>query len=131
METGDDPFDLQIGRTYEGENAIKDARAEALRLDEEFNPGEDAEDKVLVIAVDDMRGGAEGPVEEPAEEPMGAPELEKPLGKVEGPVAGAVAKGVKFGAKVQKAADELEEAEEEEPGEDEAPILEQLKKAKK
>lgn len=71
METGDDPMELQIGTTYEGENAEADAKAEAFRLDEEFNPGEGASDEEVIAALDEARadvGGAEPEVEEPDED---------------------------------------------------------------
>ena len=55
LETGDDPFELQIGRVFEGETAVDDAQVEAFRLDEMFNPGDDATDAELAAAVDDAR----------------------------------------------------------------------------
>lgn len=66
FDTGDDPMELQVGGMFEGENAEADARAEAFRLDEEYNPGEDAPDEDLVTAVDMAKtnvGGGEEPTE--------------------------------------------------------------------
>ena len=80
MDTGEDPMELQIGNTYEGENALADAEAEAFRLDEEFNPGEGASDGELAMAVDaakaDVSGGAASAPEEPPfpDEGVGADE---------------------------------------------------------
>ena len=58
LNTGDDPMELQVGNVFEGENAQADAEAEALRLDEEFNPGEGASDEELAMAVDAAKGNA-------------------------------------------------------------------------
>lgn len=58
MNTGDDPMELQIGNTFEGESALADAEAEAFRLDEEFNPGEGAADNELAMAVDAAKANA-------------------------------------------------------------------------
>lgn len=108
LDNGDDPMELQVGRIFEGENALADAEAEAFRLDEEFNPGEGASDEELAMAVDaakadagaeeagtfpeDMGGGedlgapelgvgAEAEEEEPDEE-IGNPETEPMLGQL-------------------------------------------------
>lgn len=98
FDTGDDPMELQIGTTFEGETAEADAKVEANRLDEEFNPGEDAPDEDLISAVDmakedvggaepvepfpeDMEGGEEGDVSEPNVDltaPLGVEEEEEP-----------------------------------------------------
>ena len=58
MNTGDDPMELQIGNIFEGESALADAEAEAFRLDEEFNPGEGADDAELAMAVDAAKANA-------------------------------------------------------------------------
>ena len=63
MDTGDDPFGLQIGITYEGENAGADAKAEAFRLAEEFDPGEGATDEELIAAVTEAANDVGGVVE--------------------------------------------------------------------
>ena len=76
FETGDDPMELQVGSVFEGENAEADAKAEAMRLDEQYNPGEGADDAALAMAVDDAKadvGGAAEPTE-PFPEDMGGPE---------------------------------------------------------
>ena len=51
MDTGDDPFGLQIGTTFEGETAAADAEAEATRLADAHDPGEGATDEELIEAV--------------------------------------------------------------------------------
>lgn len=74
LNTGDDPMELQIGNVFEGENAQADAEAEALRLDEEFNPGEGASDEELAMAVDAAKGNAGVQEEATFPEDMGAGE---------------------------------------------------------
>ena len=58
MDTGDDPFGLQIGDVFEGETAGADAEAEAFRLAEDFDPGEGATDEELIAAVNDAAADA-------------------------------------------------------------------------
>lgn len=74
LNTGDDPMELQVGNVFEGENAQADAEAEALRLDEEFNPGEGASDEELAMAVDAAKGNAGVQEEATFPEDMGAGE---------------------------------------------------------
>lgn len=119
MDTGDDPMELQIGSTFEGETAEADANAEAMRLDEEYAPGEGAADEDIIAALDDARantGANIGPAEEP-EDDIPFP-LNGPLG-------------------VDEAGDEPAEDTDEENTDEESedienePMLDQLKKAKK
>lgn len=55
MNGDPDDMGLQIGGIFEGETAEADAKAEAFRLDEEYNPGEGASDEELVAALDNAR----------------------------------------------------------------------------
>lgn len=55
MDGGEDDMGLQIGTTFEGETAEADAKAEAYRLDEEYNPGEGASDEEVIAAIDNAR----------------------------------------------------------------------------
>lgn len=111
FDGGDDPMDLQVGTMFEGDTAEADANAEAMRLDEEFNPGAEASDEELARAVDDAKSGAGAPESFPedmeAGEDVGDTELDS-------------------GAEI----DEEEEAAPEIGGEDE-PMLEQLGVSKK
>lgn len=111
FDTGDDPMDLQIGTTFEGETAEEDAKVEANRLDEEFNPGEDASDEDLITAVDMAREDAGGG--EPAEPFPGDMEGGEEGGAPEPNVDLTAPLGV---------------GEEEEPDVEEEPMLDQLKK---
>jgi len=130
METGDDPFDLLIGEVFEGEDAAEKAAAEAIRLDEEFNPGE-VDDKELIVAVDRLHD--EGPVkvaEVEVEELPGSP--------VEGPDRPAVPfedmeaeDEEEEGLPVGPAVGPEEEPVIEEIDVEEEPVLDQLRKAKK
>lgn len=115
MNTGDDPMELQIGDVFEGENALADAEAEAFRLDEEFNPGEGADDAELAMAVDAAKGNA------------GAEEKETFPGDLE---EGEDVGGGELGAGLETPEEEPEEAEPEIGGEAE-PMLEQLGITKK
>lgn len=119
MDTGDDPMELQIGTTYEGETAEADAKAEAYRLDEEYAPEEGASDEDIIAALDNARAdtGAENAPEEESEEEIPFP-LNGPLGVDE--------------AGNEQGEDAGEEDETEElPDVGEEPMLDQLKKAKK
>lgn len=81
MDGGEDDMGLQIGDIFEGENAEADAKAEAFRLDEEYNPGEGASDEEIIAALDNAR--ADTTVEEenePAEAEDTFPELTGELG---------------------------------------------------
>ena len=85
MDGGEDDMGLQIGNIFEGENAEADAKAEAFRLDDEYNPGEGASDEEIIAALDNAR--ADTTVEEEnelaaAEESF--PELTGGLGSDEG-----------------------------------------------
>ena len=85
MDGGDDDMGLQIGGIFEGEAAEADAKAEAFRLDDEYNPGEGASDEEIIAALDNAR--ADTTVEEEnelaaAEETF--PELTGELGSDEG-----------------------------------------------
>lgn len=111
LDGGEDEMGLQIGSIYEGENAEEDASDEATRLDDMFNPGEDADDEELVSAVEDAR--ADAGTEQDLD--LGG---ELPDEDVMPP----------FPTEEEEEADE--ELDEEEP-EDEEPMLDQLKKAKK
>ena len=85
MDGGADDMDLQIGTTFEGETAEADANAEALRLDEEYNPGEGASDEDIIAALDSARADttvAEENELSAAEETF--PELTGELGADEG-----------------------------------------------
>lgn len=55
MDGGEDDMGLQIGDIFEGESAEADAKAEAFRLDEEYNPGEGASDEEIMAAIDNAR----------------------------------------------------------------------------
>ena len=55
MDGGEDDMGLQIGNIFEGETAEADAKAEAFRLDEEYNPGEGASDEEVLAALDSAR----------------------------------------------------------------------------
>ena len=116
LDGGEDEMGLQIGEIYEGENAEEDARAEAFRLDDMFNPGEEATDDELIAAVDDAR--ADAGVEQDMDEGGELPDLGvMPLPDEE-----------------QKEDDEEladEELEDEIEEEEEEPMLDQLKKVKK
>ena len=74
LNTGDDPMELKVGNIFEGETALADAEAEAFRLDGEFNPGEDAPDEELAMAVDAAKGNAGVQEEETFPEDMEAGE---------------------------------------------------------
>ena len=114
LDGGDDELGLQIGEIYEGENAAEDAKAEAFRLDDMFNPGEEATDEDLIAAVGDAR--ADAGVEQDLDEGGELPDLGvlPPLPDEE-----------------EEASDEEMADEEEEIEEDEEPMLGQLKKVKK
>ena len=123
LDGGEDELGLQIGEIYEGESAEEDARAEAFRLDDMFNPGEEATNEELIKAVEDAQAdvgteqdldlGGELPDEDvmpplPDEEEEEADEEIADLGEAE---------------------EDLEE--DEEDLEEEEPMLGQFKKAKK
>lgn len=124
MDTGDDPMELQIGRTYEGENALADADAEAFRLDEEFNPGEAASDEDIVSAVDAARAdaGAGAPISEEA------PENEEPEEDIPFPLNGPLGVDETGNEPAEDAGEEDET--EELPDVEEEPMLDQLRKKK-
>ena len=85
MDGGEDSMDLQIGDIFEGETAEADAKAEAFRLDEEYNPGEGASDEEIIAAIDNAR--ADTTVEEENELAAAEdtfPELTGELGADEG-----------------------------------------------
>lgn len=85
MDGGEDDMGLQIGDIFEGETAEADAKAEAFRLDEEYNPGEGASDEEIISALDSARADttvAEENELAAAEEPF--PELGAELGADEG-----------------------------------------------
>lgn len=124
MDTGDDPMELQIGKTYEGENALADADAEAFRLDEEFNPGEAASDEDIVSAVDAARAdaGAGAPISEEA------PETEEPEEDIPFPLNGPLGVDETGNEPAEDAGEEDET--EELPDVEEEPMLDQLRKKK-
>jgi len=86
MDGGIDDRDLQIGEMYEGETAEADAKAEALRLEQDFKPADES-DAALATAIDDAKGnpgegedffpGGEATDEFGAEEP----EVDEDLGE--------------------------------------------------
>ena len=110
LDGGEDELGLQIGDIYEGENAEADAKEEAFRLDDMFNPGGEATDDELIAAVEDAR--ADAGTEQDLD--LGG---ELPDEDVLPPLP----------------TEEEEEADEEEVEEEteEEPMLDQLKKAKK
>ena len=55
LDGGIDDRDLQVGQMFEGENAEADAKAEALRLEQDFKP-EDESDEALATAIEDAKG---------------------------------------------------------------------------
>jgi len=56
LDGGIDDRDLQVGQMYEGEGAEADAKAEALRLEQEFKPADESDD-ALATAIEDAKGG--------------------------------------------------------------------------
>ena len=74
MDTGDDPMELQIGTTYEGQDAEAEAKAEAMRLDEEYAPEEGASDEEIIAAVNAARADAGSAATEAPEEGVTFPE---------------------------------------------------------
>ena len=100
LDGGIDDRNLQIGTIYEGDGAEAEAKAEALRLEQDFKPADES-DESLAEAIEKAQGG--GSAKEPFPEDEGAPEM---------------------GAGLDEEDEDLgEEAEEE-------PMLGQLKKAK-
>ena len=104
MDGGIDDRDLQIGEIYEGEGAEADAKAEALRLEQDFKPVDES-DEALATAIEDAKGGA--PAEEPFPNDEGPDELgaeiaeeDEELGEeAEEPMLGQLKKKAKaFGA---------------------------------
>jgi len=99
LDGGEDTMDLMIGDIYEGENAAADADAEAMRLNDMYDPGADATDEDLVMAVNDAKADT-GPEETFPEdlgegEDLGASELDLGLeAPEEEPEIGGPAGGV-------------------------------------
>ena len=123
LDGGEDELGLQVGDIYEGENAEEDARAEAFRLDDMFNPGEEATEEELVKAVDDAQ--ADAGIEQERDEGGEVPDFAvmPPLPDEEEKEADEEI------ADLGEAEEDLEEDEEE--LEEEEPMIGQLKKAKK
>jgi len=83
MNGGDDSRELMVGTVFNGDGAEDKARAEAKRIDEEYNPGPGASDEELLDAAENAVEGDMPEKKEPMKPMAPAPKMgENPNAKL-------------------------------------------------